>query len=756
MSNIVRRGPQTGIEILDDIRRSSDAETSQKKQQVVRRRSGGSSSGGSSSSGPQEKPDVSRSPNAIDQVVHKMKQQESREKEQIASPTVQRFLARRKVMQKKRDTVETLTPQEYKQELYQYGKNVNISEWHPSTTIEKRRTKEGYEYTVKYPYKGAERYKFYKEKLKDPLLGLATAFTGADPLGLKSAYYTATGQKEKVIQTKIEALEGVREAQKGGIHAVKWYLSMPTTQIGAAAVGGELIGAGTGAVEATSWGSKALLVSRGVTVAGKPLYTISASTALKAGIGVGFTSLYVKDTAPMVQKAMDTGDWGDVVGHAGVSALALPAGFEGYKIGHSVGFGRTEAYLYGKSTYKPGSPEYIRYKSALKVARKLEHVKSHKAKPLDIAKDIMRMDKSSAQKTIRFLSEHPKTTIGGSGASYTQIEGFRAPRDIDLLLKGGSKQVTSAKKYFGRLLKTRKGEHRIDIHGSDMYKPGRHHEFGFRSKTPRKISGTRYMKAGEQTFRKAVSSVKKETSYRHFKDVPDFVTHSRSLIKSAKMKLVTRHRGTVAERNLDIFLNPEKSPHFGKSDFYTRVFGKPKTIPKQRVIPLRESGYVSAESTYYHYPTSGRALPGFYGYYKTDTKQAVYTSTPLVTSTASAYIPEEETTKVLTPPKTYTPPSSSPPYSPTYTPPSSSPPYKPPVKHTVVPPPYLSSSYVSSPYKPSLVVHTGKNRYRFSDDVVLKQRYTQKKYSRVGEKYRFRSFDVPSLEKIIRGVKFKL
>ena len=624
---------------------------------------------------------------------------------------------------------------------FERAEKISQTSWSAARDIEKeahpdtRFIKTDIGYDIKFPFAGAEKYRTHKKTLKrgGPILGFATALTGADPLGLKSAYYTATGQKEKVIQTKIEALHGVGEAKKGGWKAAEWYLSMPTTQIGLAAIGGEVIGAGTGAVQATSWGTKALFVSRGVTSVGKPLYTITASTLLKTGIGVGFGGMAIKETAPIVFKAFDTGDWSDVVSTGGVAALSLTAGISGYKKGYGTGFGRTESYLYGKAAYKPGSSEYIRFKSALKVARKLEGIKSHKAKPLDIAKDIMRLDTKSAKATIKFLEKHPKTTIGGSAASYTQIEGARSPRDIDLLLKGGDKEIASAKKWFGsKLLKTKEGQHRIDIHGTEMFKPGRHVEFGFSSKTPRKISGTRYLKPGEQVFRKAISSVKTETQYRRFKDLPDFITHSRSLIKSAKMKLLTKGRGLSAEKHLETFLHPEKHISYGKSDIYTKVFGKPKLTTKQRVIPLSKSGYTPLEQVYYRYPGAKSVFPGYYGYISKKTSYPAYSSYfPSKTPGYPSYKTLKTTPTILKTP--------------------SHPPYKTP-KKTVpyAPPPLSETKILFPPY-----VSPGKTtKQSFKPHRVKKPRWEgypgrRKKQKGIPKttkpEYKFRMFDIGDL-----------
>jgi len=204
--------------------------------------------------------------------------------------------------------------------------------------------------------------------------------------------------------------------------------------------------------------------------------------------------------------------------------------------------------------------------------------------------------------TINYLRSHPKTVIGGSGASYTQIEGARPPKDIDLIVKGKamdslkgvktyvkqkytSFRSKSLKEWFKgsssdkepnlyeikdrpevlRAKASVKGSDAVDIHGREMYKAGSEHRFGFRSKTPVKIGEHKYFRAGEQLFRKGVASVVKERSYRWGKDRPDFITHAESLIKSTEgsWNPVTRWRGRSAARHLELFKDPSQSSSAG-------------------------------------------------------------------------------------------------------------------------------------------------------------------------------------------------
>ena len=315
-----------------------------------------------------------------------------------------------------------------------WGEYSKTHEWHPETKITK--TSEGYD--ISFPYAGAEKYKTRKRQLESAGFGglLATSFTPEDPLGITSAYYTATGQHQKAIDTKIKSMEGVKSRSFS-----EFYVSSPMGVIGISAITAGGIGIGIGAVSAAS-----------------PTVGVMA----KIGMGSTFTALAAKEVTPVVVQGVKTGDYGGVTRIGATMGLGIASGYAGFKSGYRFGFGRTEAWLYGKHTFKPGSPEAIRFKSALKISRKLEVVKSHKMDPLDISKDIMRMTPSAAEKTISWLSKHPESVIGGSAASKTQIIGSRTPRDIDLLVK--PKKLGMAKRFFGKEMKTSYGEHRIDIH----------------------------------------------------------------------------------------------------------------------------------------------------------------------------------------------------------------------------------------------------------------------------------------------------
>jgi len=349
------------------------------------------------------------------------------------------------------------TYQEQARQQWQFAMS-GQQEWHPDTKIIETDT--GFEY--KFPYTGAEKYGTYKSSLtKSGFTGLlATAFTAEDPLGLKSAYYTATGDKQKALDVKIQAIHGTKSRS-----FPEFYISSPMGTIGAAALTATGVGAGVGAISAAS---------------------ATAGKLTSIGLATAFTAKTAIDVGPKVQKAFDTGDYGDLVGTATTAGLAIGAGYSGYKAGYTAGYGRTEAFLYGRSTYKVGSPEYIQYKSALKTARNLQFVKSGEIKALDVSKDIMRLDPKTAGRVISYLQRNPRTVIGGSASAYAQLQGVRTPQDIDLLVKDvrGAKMSIDAR------------PHQVDIHGFDFGgKPGKYIRLGFETQRPVKgyiLGGKRF------------------------------------------------------------------------------------------------------------------------------------------------------------------------------------------------------------------------------------------------------------------------
>jgi len=471
--------------------------------------------------------------------------------------------------------------------------------------------------------KVAEKKTQLKQLYKDnPVAGFAHTWTTGvlsweDPLSLKSLWYAVTGNREGIYDLKAKASLDLDTALNKGVpEYILKVATGPLAAVGSSYGMGAGMGAGVGALKASfpTIGKMAELgiSGAGAAMAGKELYQ------------------------SYVDRTLDKALW--------QMALTLPAMMSGYKTGHAYGYGKTEAYLYKVHTYQKGSPEYIRFEQALKIADLLKDVKSHKLKPLDFAKDISRLDKNTAQSVMSYLKSHPKTTIGGSGASYTQIANARVPRDIDLLvrpsvrdyyvgLKQGIKTrsnplrlanenaVKTAKSYIGV------DKHIVDIHGLEMRKVGTVHKFWFKSQKPIKMNNMEYMRAGEQLFRKGISSVLKETRYRHGqypgfpkkgtmnspKDIADFVTHTRSLISSAKLKLWTKGRGLKAEKHLELFLKPESHQMIGsvKHGSLTKMLIRMTSKPKSLSL-MDETGYSS-----YIYRSYGRpfklGIGGSYG-----------------------------------------------------------------------------------------------------------------------------------------------
>lgn len=196
-------------------------------------------------------------------------------------------------------------------------KQVSSDEWHPETKIVKTDT--GYK-TV-FPYAGAEQYGYYKKKLQGHGLGglFATTMTFEDPLGIPSAYETATGQKQAALDRKIRALHSFKTFQKEGpIGFGKYYLSSPMGVIGTSAIAGGVISTGTkfaGGYIAARYGAGSLAS-----------FGFKAAQAGVGGAMIGYTVADVEHTfktagpSEGLKKATQTG-------------LAFAGGYAGYKMG---------------------------------------------------------------------------------------------------------------------------------------------------------------------------------------------------------------------------------------------------------------------------------------------------------------------------------------------------------------------------------------------------------------------------------------
>jgi len=547
-----------------------------------------------------------------------------------------------------------------------------------------------------------------------------------DPLSIKSFYYTVTGQREKVIETKARASIDLDAALSKGLPSYAMKVSTgPVAVIGTSYVGGAGIGAGFGALKTV------------VPTIGK---------IAEASFGIGMAAYSVKQTAPRIQRSLETKDYANIASDIGYLGISAYAGYAGYRTGYIFGSGRTQAYLYRKHTFEPGSVGDIRFKEALKISRKLESVKSHKMQPLDIAKDISRMDEATAAKTIEFLKQNPRTTIGGSAASYTQIEGARTPQDIDLLVTGGKKSVSSAKSFFGKT-KTEYGQHLIDIHGKEFYNPGQHHIFGFRSKSPVKIESNRFFRAGEQLFRKGAASVKKETSYRWFKDVPDFITHAESLIKSAKGRWYQKGKALSAEKSLQNFINPSiktYSPLRLKTAKFITSFTKKPSMPKRAYL-LSSTGFAKQG---YAYPTG---MGGYYGigslsaigsyssYQRTNSKKInipTYTvkilDKPVPMSSTYIIKNKDMYPKIITDPS---PVISYKSYN---------------AEKQIMKP--VTSPYTQPGYKEQPFIFKPSKKKSVYDDIIIEKKNKINIEKIFGEEYKFRKFDIPDLNELFKGV----
>jgi hypothetical protein len=421
---------------------------------------------------------------------------------------------------------------------------------------------------------------------------------------------------------------------------------------------------------------------------------------------------------------------GSMINYAGGVGTQFALGIPGFKAGYKQIGGRVEQFLYSRKTFEKGSPGSIRFNAAIKASRQLEGIKPIKQEPLNL-KNVERLTPKSRAAVENFLDYNRKTVIGGSSAAKTQVENARIPRDIDILIQGrggirgvlksipeavntkrnplsiaNERQVSIAKQQFGDMLKTDEGMHAIDIHGKEMYDPGKVLQFGFESKTPRNIGEYKYMKSGEQLFRKGIAASTKETEYRWFKDVPDFLDIGNSQVKSGRQSMnpITRFKASVGEKALNVFeKNVNKdllrstegiktSPDKGIKDFImlseTKGYGGAYKNPYI-------SGYKSSYGGSYKNPYRPSYKSSYKNPYKFPYKSSYKGSSskyPKIPKYVAPYIPSSPKIPSYSPPyhppPSYKPPSDSPPsYKPPYyKPPSYNPPYYNPPSTPVYPP----------------------------------------------------------------------
>jgi hypothetical protein len=582
----------------------------------------------------------------------------------------------------------------------------SAGDWHHSTVVTPQHKKDGsVAFDVDFKFAGADVFHSTKHNIQQKgFMGLlATAFTPSDPLGLKSAYYVSKGDMDKAWQVKVS---GVADTRKPFL---EFYLSSPMGMIGATAVTAGTVGAGLGAVSYVA-----------------PKVGLAAKIGL-GGYGVVKTGQYV---APSIKSGLSSGDYGDLIGKGALLGLAVPTAIGVGKIGYKAGYGRTEQFIYGRATYKVGSPEYIRFKETLKVARHLEHLKSKDVKALDLTKDIMRLSPAEASKVTSYLKTDPKAVVGGSAAQYSQVKKslwfkYRdvKPRDVDLLVKDAG--VT--KKVLGKRL-TGSDHHKVDVHDFSFGgKAGKYLKFGFETKSPVKVGSQKFMRLGEQVVRKGTSSVMIEKQYRWFKDIPDFKMAAKQLIGSGKKSIspVTRFHAYFAGKHFSRVVKPTLDSSFGRAPSgVDRVLsGFAKKVYKPGRVVSYGYGYGGYSSVY---------VPPFIPSYKPTV------SPGYKPSVAPSYKPTMS-------------PGYSPSYTPRYTPgykPSVAPSYKPTMS------PGYSPSYTPrytpgyKPYKPSIPT------YKMFSPSGGRKTFIDEEKSRIKVRYQFRMFDVLDMNKILRGVKF--
>ena len=226
-----------------------------------------------------------------------------------------------------------------------------VSKWHYKTTVEK--TDEGF--SVDFPCVGAENWQYYKSQfqsndiLKSIGLAFATAFTGQDPLGIKSAWEGGAGDlikgvatldpkkvirglmpteetKMKGIEVKVQALATIDAIKQEPdffartVKAVQWWAGMPTTQILLAGSVGEVLGA---------------------VLTGAKIGSTLAFKAVTAGTGV---TLLTYQGTQIIDDVM-AGREGEALAKATVTGLSIGAAAAGFKHGKDVTAPKLEGYL---------------------------------------------------------------------------------------------------------------------------------------------------------------------------------------------------------------------------------------------------------------------------------------------------------------------------------------------------------------------------------------------------------------------------
>ena len=192
-------------------------------------------------------------------------------------------------------------------------------------------------YSIDFPYVGAEKYGIYKKGIEErvgqaeamgtalgeripgispggmkSVFGMAslvpTAFLPKDPLGIVSAFYQATGQKEKALEIKIGAVHDVSVVeQAGGVFTpefAKFWFASPLTQLGLAAAGG------------MAYGSAGKALSGGLLATAAPRIIIAGKVVM-AGIGVGLVAPATVD----IYKTFERGETGEALGKVTMMGL---------------------------------------------------------------------------------------------------------------------------------------------------------------------------------------------------------------------------------------------------------------------------------------------------------------------------------------------------------------------------------------------------------------------------------------------------
>jgi len=440
----------------------------------------------------------------------------------------------------------------------------------PTITTRKERVTTHPEYEALFPFVGAEKYYSSIEQFKKTptipvqiLPGVSvplhtgsfvTTFTKEDPLGLVSAYYTATGEKQKALETKAKAWGNLKsmygpkgEMTWGGFG--RFWLESPITQIGLA------YGIGVGVGAGSTYAASAIGAKYGAGSAA--MWGFRGTQAAVGGVFIGLAAADVKQT-------LDVLGPGEAFGKAGLYGFQFAGAMAGYVAG-SRGFirGATPGEWGARHGYiskinklvKTGkiSPEYgglLKEQAALEfgLRRGLRGIRPFQPEP-DFSK-IQTLERQPGLR--RFFESHllrRKAGIFGSAAE------DRMAHDIDIMYRNLSQGLRESQYASGKF-KAGGVEQYADIKawqrvGSQVGRLGTVKQPWYMT-----VKGYRLMRISESALRHGESGLELAHAGR-VKDVPRAVDLYTKLFKAAGSPKELQYTLT---RYADVMAMIEKQP----------------------------------------------------------------------------------------------------------------------------------------------------------------------------------------------------